>query len=44
MAESVMNKTSRWFSENPDKGWVEKFFLTSLPVWFVYSIAMHGMG
>ncbi len=24
---------SRWFSANPDKAWVEKFFLAYSPVW-----------
>ena len=39
-----MNTTSRWFSENPDKAWAEKFFLTFIPVFFVYNGVMQGMG
>ena len=26
-----------WFSRNPDKAWAEKFFLTFVPVFFVYN-------
>ena len=30
---------ARWFSANPDKAWVEKFFLLYSPVWMA-SMAM----
>lgn len=33
-----------WFSENPDKAWGEKFFLTVIPFWFLYNMAMVQMG
>lgn len=35
---------SRWFSPNPDKAWAEKFFLTFVPVFFVYNAIVQGMG
>lgn len=34
-----MTASSRWFSPNPDKAWVEKFFLIYSPVWMA-SMAM----
>lgn len=34
-----MTTSSRWFSPNPDKAWVEKFFLIYSPVWMA-SMAM----
>ena len=33
-----------WFSKNPDKAWAEKFFLTLIPWWFFYNMAMVQMG
>ena len=36
--------TSLWFSQNPDKAWGEKFFLTFIPVFFGYNALMQGMG
>tara|TARA_R110002110_G_scaffold153886_1_gene347494 strand:+ start:42411 stop:43295 length:885 start_codon:yes stop_codon:yes gene_type:complete len=33
-----------WFSPNPDKAWGEKFFLTVVPFWFFYNMAMVQMG
>ena len=33
-----------WFSQNPDKAWGEKFFLTFIPFWFVYNIVVQQMG
>lgn len=33
-----------WFSKNPDKAWAEKFFLTVVPFWFVYNMAVVQMG
>ncbi len=34
----------RWFSPNEDKAWGEKFFLTFIPVFFLYNAAIQGMG
>ncbi len=34
----------RWLSDNPDKAWAEKFFLTYVPVWFVFNIVVQAMG
>ncbi|HPG28918.1 MAG TPA: hypothetical protein PLW10_25020, partial [Myxococcota bacterium] len=34
----------RWFSSNPDKAWAEKFFLTFVPVFFVYNGVVQSMG
>ena len=31
---------SRWFSDNPDKAWVEKFFLAYSPVWMLSMAVM----
>jgi len=36
--------STRWFSENPDKAWGEKFFLTFVPVFFLYNGIMQSMG
>jgi cycloeucalenol cycloisomerase len=33
-----------WFSRNPDKAWGEKFFLTFIPVFFVYNAVIQQMG
>lgn len=33
-----------WFSKNPDKAWGEKFFLTFIPVFFVYNAVIQQMG
>lgn len=33
-----------WFSQNPDKAWAEKFFLTFVPVFFVYNGFVQAMG
>ncbi len=33
-----------WFSRNPDKAWAEKFFLTFVPVFFVYNGIIQQMG
>ena len=33
-----------WFSRNPDKAWAEKFFLTFIPVFFVYNGIIQQMG
>ncbi|MBD2857856.1 hypothetical protein IB286_02470 [Spongiibacter sp. KMU-158] len=35
---------SGWFSENPDKAWVEKFFLIYTPVWMVLMAIMMPTG
>ena len=35
---------SQWFSVNPDKAWAEKFFLTYVPVFFLYNGIVQGMG
>ncbi|MAG31326.1 MAG: hypothetical protein CL908_10615 [Deltaproteobacteria bacterium] len=34
----------RWFSSNPDKAWGEKFFLTFVPVFFVYNGVVQSTG
>jgi cycloeucalenol cycloisomerase len=34
----------RWFSENPDKAWGEKFFLSFVPVFLVYNAGIQRMG
>jgi cycloeucalenol cycloisomerase len=33
-----------WFSKNPDKAWGEKFFLTFIPVFFIYNAVIQKMG
>ena len=33
----------RWFSLNPDKAWGEKFFLTFVPVFFIYNAVIQQM-
>ena len=33
-----------WFSRNPDKAWAEKFFLTFVPVFFVYNGVIQSLG
>lgn len=33
-----------WFSQNPDKAWGEKFFLSFLPVFLVYNGVVQQMG
>ncbi len=33
-----------WFSRNPDKAWAEKFFLTFVPIFFVYNGVIQQMG
>jgi cycloeucalenol cycloisomerase len=35
---------TRWFSANPDKAWAEKFFLTYVPIFFLYNGVVQGMG
>ncbi|MAC33641.1 MAG: hypothetical protein CME40_16355 [Haliea sp.] len=47
MHEAAMNERGKggyWFSPNPDKAWAEKFFLTVIPFWFLYNMAMVQMG
>ncbi len=55
MTEDVVTqkKTSRvfgarsqgfWFSRNPDKAWAEKFFLTFVPVFFLYNGVIQSLG
>jgi cycloeucalenol cycloisomerase len=39
----VTSKT-RWFSENPDKAWGEKFFLSYIPFFLVYNAVVQRMG
>ena len=43
MAESTA-RPSRFFSDNPDKAWAERFFLLYIPVWFAFNMAVHAMG
>ena len=31
---------TRWFSANPDKAWAEKFFLTYVPIFFLYNVVV----
>lgn len=33
-----------WFSQNPDKAWAEKFFLTFIPVFFLYNGVIQSAG
>jgi len=33
-----------WFSHNPDKAWAEKFFLTFVPVFFIYNGVIQSLG
>lgn len=40
----VTKTRSNWFSENPDKAWGEKFFLSFIPAFFAYNALMQGMG
>ncbi|MBJ22617.1 MAG: hypothetical protein GY910_18615 [bacterium] len=35
---------ARWFSPNPDKAWAEKFFLTFVPVFFIYNGVIQWLG
>ena len=35
---------SRWLSNNPDKAWVEKFFLAYSPVWMAVMGAVMALG
>jgi cycloeucalenol cycloisomerase len=38
------SRKGAWFSENPDKAWGEKFFLTFVPVFFLYNGVIQSMG
>jgi cycloeucalenol cycloisomerase len=40
---SRFNPLSGWFSENPDKAWGEKFFLTFVPFFLIYNTIMISM-
>ena len=44
MTDPASHKSGYWFSPNPDKAWAEKFFLTVVPYWFFYNMAMVQMG
>lgn len=35
---------SKWFSPNEDKAWGEKFFLSFIPVFFIYNAAIQKLG
>ena len=35
---------AHWFSRNEDKAWGEKFFLTFIPVFFIYNAVIQRMG
>jgi cycloeucalenol cycloisomerase len=39
-----MNAQGRWFSENADKAWNEKFFLSFVPVFVAYNAVVQQMG
>jgi len=39
-AMGTRSRASGWFSENPDKAWVEKFFLGYSPVWMLSMAVM----
>jgi cycloeucalenol cycloisomerase len=39
-----LSSRPHWFSKNPDKAWGEKFFLSFVPVFFVYNAVIQGMG
>lgn len=43
-APARRRRPARWFSENPDKAWGEKFFLTFVPVFFLYNGVVQSMG
>lgn len=40
----MSSSSSAWFSSNPDKAWGEKFFLTFVPVFFVYNGVIQSTG
>lgn len=40
----AVGNTGRWFSSNPDKAWVEKFFLLYSPVWMASMAVMMFTG
>jgi cycloeucalenol cycloisomerase len=44
MAHRSSTSAVRWFSANPDKAWAEKFFLTFVPVFFVYNGVIQSTG
>ncbi len=44
MAHGSVQSAGRWFSSNPDKAWAEKFFLTFVPVFFVYNGVIQSTG
>lgn len=44
MTDPSPGASGYWFSPNPDKAWAEKFFLTVVPFWFLYNMAMVQMG
>ena len=44
MTSTRVSSRRRWFSENPDKAWGEKFFLTFVPVFFGYNALVQSMG
>ncbi len=45
-ARSRATRSTRgyWFSQNPDKAWAEKFFLTFVPVFFLYNGVVQSQG
>ncbi len=40
MALQQTTNNSRWFSENPDKAWAERFFLIYSPIWMLSMAVM----
>jgi cycloeucalenol cycloisomerase len=41
---SKIGSSGYWFSRNPDKAWGEKFFLTFVPVFFLYNGVIQATG
>jgi cycloeucalenol cycloisomerase len=44
MPHAPIATAPHWFSSNPDKAWAEKFFLTFVPVFFVYNGVVQSAG
>ena len=34
----IKSTNARWFSENPDRAWAEKFFLIYIPIWITMTV------
>ena len=40
LAHQQSTHSNRWFSENPDKAWAERFFLIYSPIWMLSMAVM----